>query len=109
MAGLAGDGYAAPRWALVVRYAGLTPACAMDNLTHSLVGIALSRAFFKKRMALATTTLVIAANAPDLDLLWSGRGIRYLQYHRGIAHSLFALPVWALLIAGGVYFYARRR
>lgn len=72
----------------------------MDNLTHSLVGIALSRAFFKDKAPLATTMLIVAANAPDVDVLWSLRGIRYIEYHRGFTHSLLFLPLGMLLIAG---------
>ena len=71
----------------------------MDNLTHSLVGIALSRAFFKDKAPLATTMLIVAANAPDVDVLWSMRGIRYIEYHRGFTHSLLFLPLGMLLIA----------
>ena len=40
----------------------------MDNLCHSLVGMALSRAGLNKRTALATSTLVIANNLPDIDV-----------------------------------------
>ncbi len=81
----------------------------MDNLTHSLMGVALSRVFFKRRVAYATTALVIATNLPDLDLLYSWPGIRYIEYHRGILHSLVMLPVWALLVACGLRWFTRRR
>ena len=40
----------------------------MDNLCHSLVGMALGRAGLNKRTALATSTLVIANNLPDIDV-----------------------------------------
>ncbi|HWG38144.1 MAG TPA: metal-dependent hydrolase [Terriglobales bacterium] len=81
----------------------------MDSLTHSLVGVALSRAFFKKRMVYATTAAVIAANLPDLDVVYSWPGIRYLEYHRGLLHSVWMLPVWAVLVALGLRWVARRR
>jgi len=80
----------------------------MDNLTHSLVAIALSRSFFKQRVPYATTALIVAANAPDLDLVAGWSGIRYLQVHRGLTHSLLFLPVWVLLIAVGLRVVARR-
>lgn len=81
----------------------------MDNLTHTLVGIALSRCYFKRRMVYATTAMVIAANLPDIDLLWSGfNNIRYLEWHRGVSHSLLAWPVWAVLVALGVRWVAKR-
>lgn len=81
----------------------------MDNLTHSLVGIALSRVYFKRRVVFATTAMVVAANLPDLDLLYSWPGIRFLQYHRGILHSVWMLPVWALLVALALRWLAVRR
>ncbi len=40
----------------------------MDNLCHSLVGMALGRAGLNRRTALATSTLVIANNLPDVDV-----------------------------------------
>ncbi len=73
----------------------------MDNLTHSLVAVALSRVFFKKRIAYATTAMVVAANLPDLDLLYSWPGIRYLEFRNGVLHSLLFLPLWALAVALG--------
>src|SRR6185437_11084267 len=87
-------------------YAALQP---MDSLTHSLVGVALSRTFFKRRMVYATTAAVVAANLPDLDVVYSWPGIRYLEYHRGLLHSVWMVPVWALLVALGVRWAARRR
>lgn len=80
----------------------------MDNITHSLVAVALSRLFFKRRVAFATSAMVVAANLPDLDVLYSWPGIRYIEYHRGILHSLLMLPVWALLVALGLRWAARR-
>ena len=81
----------------------------MDNLTHSLVGVALSRVFFKRRVAYATTAMVIAANLPDLDMLYSWPGIRYIEYHRGVLHSLVMLPIWALLVAWGLRWFCAKR
>ncbi len=71
----------------------------MDNLTHSLVGVALSRVFFKDKAPLATTMLVLAANAPDVDAFVAGRGIDYLAWHRNLTHSLLFLPVWIAIVA----------
>jgi inner membrane protein len=43
--------------------------------------------------------MVIAANLPDIDIVsWAGGTLTYLEFHRGIAHSLIAAPVWALLL-----------
>ena len=39
----------------------------------------------------------MAANIPDIDILVGPSGINYLNYHRHLTHSLFAVPVMALL------------
>jgi inner membrane protein len=70
----------------------------MDNLTHSLVGLLLSRAGFRKLHPHATPLLVLAANSPDVDVIsLAGGAGTYFQYHRGITHALVSVPVVALL------------
>lgn len=81
----------------------------MDTVTHTLVGVALSRLFFKKRVAYATSAMIVAANLPDLDVVYSWPGIRYLEFHRGILHSAWMVPVWALLVALGLRWWAARK
>ena len=42
--------------------------------------------------------MVVAANLPDVDIIsWAGGTLTYIEYHRGIAHSLLALPLMALI------------
>lgn len=74
----------------------------MDTLTHTLAGIAISRAGFKGKLPYATTALVIAANIPDIDLVAGWNGVGFLSTHRGVTHSLLALVVFAVLIAWGL-------
>jgi inner membrane protein len=70
----------------------------VDNLTHTLTGLALSRAGLNRFYGRAALVLMLAANAPDMDVAWSFRGtIGYLEHHRGITHSIPLLPVVALL------------
>jgi len=70
----------------------------MDNLTHSLTGLALSRAGLNRFSPHATALLVLSANAPDCDVVAATRGsLAYLEAHRGYTHSLLGLPVIALL------------
>jgi inner membrane protein len=70
----------------------------LDNLTHSLVGLFLARAGFKHVTPRGTAIMVLAANAPDFDVVsWFGGGETYIRWHRNITHSLIALPVMALL------------
>ena len=41
----------------------------MDNLTHTLTGLALSRAGLNRYYARAGLVLMLAANAPDIDVI----------------------------------------
>jgi inner membrane protein len=70
----------------------------MDNLTHSLTGLALSRAGFDRFCPRALWLLLLSANAPDIDIVAAPLGaFRYLEVHRGYTHSLVGLPFMALL------------
>ncbi|MGP0074562.1 MAG: metal-dependent hydrolase [Bryobacteraceae bacterium] len=70
----------------------------MDNLTHSLTGLMLSRAGLNRLYPRATLLLILAANVPDIDILAIARGpLYYFEQHRGITHSIAAAPVMALL------------
>ena len=70
----------------------------MENLTHTLIGFALSRAGFNRWSPRPDLTLMLAANIPDLDMLcWFGGPMTLLQVHRGYTHSLAMLPVMALV------------
>jgi inner membrane protein len=81
-----------------------TEAPAVDNLTHTLAGLALARAGLGRTTPLATTALVAGANLPDVDLLWSGGTLAYVHFHRGWTHALAGVGVgtlvlWAALLA----------
>jgi len=80
----------------------------MDNLCHSLVGAALSESGLKKRTALATPTLIIGANLPDIDVLAIpfGHGI---DFRRGHTHGIVALILLPLLLALAMRWWSRRR
>lgn len=71
----------------------------MDNLTHSLVGLAAAKAGLERLSPGATIACVLAANAPDLDILATlgGRWF-YIQHHRGITHSIIGTLALALFI-----------
>jgi inner membrane protein len=71
----------------------------MDNVTHSLVGLAASKAGLDRLSPAATAVCVLAANAPDVDIvtLTEGRWT-YLQDHRGITHSILGTFILALVI-----------
>ncbi len=56
----------------------------------------MSRAGLNRKTGLATATLVLAAEASDLDVFYGIRGPgAVLQHHRGWTHSFVAVPVMA--------------
>ncbi len=69
----------------------------MENLTHTLVGVLLSRAGLHRLTPRATAICVVAANIPDIDIVTAVSPIDYLTYHRHITHALPALPIMAVL------------
>lgn len=83
----------------------------MDPLTHSLSGLIISKAgFYQKSGKIATVVLLISALLPDIDhipLRLLGP-MAYLQYHRGITHSIFGAPFLGLLFSGIVYCFIKR-
>jgi inner membrane protein len=81
----------------------------LDNLTHSLVGLFLARSGFKRFTPRGTAIMVLAANAPDFDVVcWFGGPMSYIRWHRNITHSLIALPVMALLAVAIVRVLGKR-
>jgi inner membrane protein len=82
----------------------------VDPLTHSLTGAALSRAGLNRTTPLATATLVLAANAPDIDIVASAAGsYTSLAFRRGITHGPLAMLLLPLAVAGAVLLYDRVR
>ena len=82
----------------------------MDNLTHTLTGLLLSRAGLNRFHPMALPILLISANVPDFDAVsLLGGASNYLHYHRWITHSLLALPVMAILPPLLVRMAARKR
>ena len=80
----------------------------MDNLTHSLVGLAAAKAGLGRVSPYATFVCVAAANLPDIDIVALARGPAfYLQHHRGITHSI--VGTLALAVAFPLLFYAAER
>ena len=81
----------------------------MDNLTHSLVGLFLARAGFKHVTPRGTAIMMLAANAPDFDVVcWFGGNTSYIHWHRNITHSFVGLPFMALLSVAIVRWVGRR-
>jgi inner membrane protein len=72
----------------------------LDNLTHSLVGLTAARAGLEKLSPGATLLCVLAANAPDSDIVVLAFGDRWtlLQHHRGITHSIVGVIALAVIL-----------
>jgi len=74
----------------------------MDNLTHSLAGLALARTGLSKATRGATGALVVASNLPDVDVLFGlASSAAYLEHHRGLTHGVLGGPALAVLLALG--------
>lgn len=88
----------------------------MDNLTHSLVGLLASRAGLNRWVPEQAGLLcVVAANSPDLDIFIGFSPELYIEYHRHLTHSVFAVPVmaavsvWLTWAIGGIWSLVRKR
>lgn len=83
----------------------------MDNVTHTLCGLALARAGAAPRAAgrLGTAAVVVGANLPDIDavVILTGGQAAYLLHHRGITHALAGLAVEALILAAAIWAIGR--
>jgi inner membrane protein len=81
----------------------------MDNLTHTLTGIAISQVGFNRKTRYATLALVIGSNLPDIDSVsgfWDS--VTYLEHHRGITHSIIGAAALGMALAAGIYFLGKR-
>jgi len=82
----------------------------LEPVTHFLTGACLGRAGLNRKTALATLTLTLAAEAPDLDVIGSfwGRAFGF-AHHRGFTHSFLGTPIVAAVVVGFVYLFWRLR
>jgi inner membrane protein len=70
----------------------------------------MGRAGLNRKTALATLTLTLAAEAPDLDVLSGVRGRAFSwAHHRGFTHSFLGVPIDAIVVVGFVYLIWRLR
>ena len=82
----------------------------MEPVTHFLTGACLGSTGFNRRTAYATLAITLAAEAPDIDVLWSFRGpVAVLQHHRGFTHTLLGAPLVALVVTAIVWLWHRSR
>jgi len=77
-------------------------------VTHLLTGGCLGRLGFNRKTALATATMVIAAEIPDIDIFLGFRSrVFAFAHHRGFTHTFIGIPFDAALALGLIYVYWR--
>ena len=76
----------------------------MEPVTHFLFGANMGRAGLNRKTALATATLTLAAEAPDLDVFSRFGGSAFaLNHHRGFTHSFLGVPLVAAAVVAFMY------
>ena len=81
----------------------------MDNLTHTAIGLFLSRIGPGRWSQRGLPILLVAANLPDIDVVMAvGGPLNYLHYHRHLTHSLVMMPVMALFAVAIVRLAGRK-
>jgi inner membrane protein len=82
----------------------------MEPVTHFLTGACLARTGFNRKTAYAVLAMTLAAEAPDIDVLWSLDGpVAGFQHHRGFTHTFLGAPLVALAVTGLVWLWHRTR
>ncbi|WP_100407339.1 metal-dependent hydrolase [Bacillus solitudinis] len=80
----------------------------MDTITHTLLGLTTYGAIKKENIDAHTKrallfSAVVGSQIPDIDIVANlsetGR-IMGQMWHRGLTHSLFLTPIWAIIIYG---------
>jgi hypothetical protein len=80
----------------------------LDNLTHSLFAATLARTPLSRAGRGTTAALVLASNAPDIDIIaTAGGALNYLEWHRG--PTLGPLGVVGLGVITAAIVWAGRR
>jgi len=73
----------------------------VDPVTHTLVGVGMANAFFRKRIGKAAVPILAwASNLPDIDavVVLTGDPTSVLM-RRTFGHSLFLLPIWVVALS----------
>ena len=82
----------------------------MDNLTHTLFAITLGRTPLGRAGRGTTAALVLASNAPDVDIVaTAGGAVSYLRWHRGPTHGPLGVVVLGAVVAAIVWSWQRWR
>ncbi|HYM23296.1 MAG TPA: metal-dependent hydrolase [Vicinamibacterales bacterium] len=73
----------------------------MDNVTHTLFGLTLARTPLARAGRGTTAALILASNAPDIDIVTAlpGGFVTYLRWHRGPTHGPIGVVTLGLTTA----------
>jgi inner membrane protein len=90
----------------------------MDSITHALLGAVTAQLGFRQKIGRDATWLAaLSALTPDLDVLvvpllsltgTETDDLAQLTTHRGLSHSLLMVPLMALPLAAGWWYFRRR-
>jgi membrane-bound metal-dependent hydrolase YbcI (DUF457 family) len=81
----------------------------LDNVTHTLVGITLARTPLGRAGRGTTTALVLASNAPDIDVSsLLGGTASYMHWHRGPTHGPLGI-IGLGLVSAAIAWASERR
>ena len=81
----------------------------MDNVCHTLVGLAAARAGLNAKTRFATAALAISANLPDIDVLAFATGVPPVALRRGWTHGVVAQIVLPVALALVMHAWSRRK
>ncbi|MFN8670591.1 MAG: metal-dependent hydrolase [Candidatus Sericytochromatia bacterium] len=82
----------------------------MENIAHTFFATALGQIGLKKLSRLGMATLIISANLPDIDLLWSYYSdTAYIIHHRGITHTFLGIIIQILILSFTMYFFGKKQ
>ena len=80
----------------------------MDNVTHTLFALTLARTRLGRAGRGTTAALVLASNAPDIDVVTTlGGADRYLTWHRGPTHGPLGIAGLGVVVAALVWLALR--
>jgi len=84
----------------------------LDPLTQGALGAAFAQSAAESRRIRSASVLgALSGMAPDLDVLISSSTdpLLFLEYHRHFTHALAFIPVGALICAGVLHWFVRKR
>jgi inner membrane protein len=81
----------------------------VDNVCHTLVGLALGEAGLKRWSRYATAALVISANLPDIDILVMATNVPAVGFRRGWTHGLLGQLLLPIVLTTVLTAFAHRR